>query len=72
MQNKNPIFIEYSTKPGYDCDCYKIMLPYEEYGVKTITLCRVSEGYDFAKTIAVGVIVRNLTDIIKIPPEFDA
>jgi hypothetical protein len=50
----NPIYIEYSSHDG--ADCYKIDIPYSRYKRETNVLCKVSQGYNHAKLIAIGLI----------------
>jgi hypothetical protein len=59
----NPIFAEYYSHE--ECDCYKIKLPWSEYSEEKMVLCKVSEGIEYAKLIATGVIVRHLLEVTK-------
>lgn len=59
----NPIYKEYY--PHEDCECYKINIPWAVNAQHKIVLCRVDQGYDYAKTIAVGIITQSLISAIK-------
>ena len=57
---KEIIYEEYY--PHEHCDCYKIDLPWPKYHQETMVLCKVSEGYEQARAIAIGVITKHLLD----------
>lgn len=58
----NPIYIEYYVHEG--CECYKIDLPWTRYNKATSVLCKVEEGIEFARLIAIGVIQRHLNEVL--------
>ena len=60
---KSPIYIDFYTHEN--ADCYKIDLPWTRYGKDTRVLCKVSDGYETAQLIAIGVITKNLIDSMK-------
>lgn len=60
----NPIFIEYY--PHEQCDCYKINLPWPKFAMETVVLCPVSKGIQLAKTIATGVLMNHIHNILNI------
>ena len=62
----NPIYIEFGIHQGEDC--YKIDIPWTNYGKETIILCRVSGGYKLAKCLALDVITEKLTESMKKEP----
>ena len=64
---KHPIYIEYYSHENEDC--YKIDLPWSEYRSDTKVLCKVSEGYEYARLIAIGVISKYFVEITKDAPE---
>lgn len=55
----NPIYIDYY--PHEKEDCYKINLPFTDYHKETTVLCKVSEGFELAQTLALGVLIRHIT-----------
>lgn len=59
----NPIYKEYYSHEN--CECYKIDIPWTKYGKDTKVLCKVSEGYNYAATLAIGVIVEELARAMK-------
>ena len=59
----NPIYCEWSVHEG-DL-CYKIDLPWSIFKKDTMVLCKVSEGYKLAKTIAIGAIIIRLLGVIE-------
>ena len=59
---KKVIYEEYY--PHEHCDCYKIDLPWSKYSKEIMVLCKVSDGYEYAKTISIGVIVKHLMECI--------
>ena len=58
--DKEIIYKEYYSHEG--CDCYKIDLPWPKYRKETIVLGKVSNGYATARTIAIGIIIKHLSD----------
>jgi hypothetical protein len=63
----NPIYREYYSHEN--ADCYKIDLPWSDYRKDTRVLCKVSEGYDYAVTLAVGIIMRHLGSVVEKEPK---
>jgi hypothetical protein len=63
----NPIFAEYY--PHEKCDCYKIKLPWPDYAEDKMVLCKVSEGYELAKTIALGVLTKHTVKVLNRPKQ---
>ena len=61
----NPLYVEYYSHEG--TTCYKIDLPWSNYGKDTLILCKESEGIDMAKTIAVGAIARRISEAVNLP-----
>jgi hypothetical protein len=59
----NPIFVEYYSHEK--CDCYKIKLPWSKYAEEKVVLCKVSEGMEYAKLVATGVLVKYLLEVTK-------
>ena len=59
----NPIYTAYYSHEGQDC--YKIDLPWTRYRKDTMVLCPVSQGYDCAKNLAIGVIQKHLMEAMK-------
>lgn len=57
-QFKNPIYKEYY--PHLGCDCYKIDLPYSRYAQHTKVLCTVSDGFDKARILAAGFLMKAI------------
>ena len=57
-QTKNPIFIEYYSHDK--CDCYKINLPWSTYHTEKLVLCKVSEGIEYARQLAIGVLTGHM------------
>jgi hypothetical protein len=57
---KKIIYVEYYSHEKEDC--YKIDLPWGDYKIHTKVLCKKSKGYEFAKTLAVGVVVQHLME----------
>lgn len=47
----NFLFIEYYSHE--ECDCYKIMNEYTKYKSDKIVLCKVSDGFEKALTLAI-------------------
>jgi len=58
---KNPIYVAYY--PHESDYCYKIDLPWPKYVKETIVLCKISEGYERARQIAWGVVVRHFNEV---------
>jgi hypothetical protein len=55
----NPIYIEKCGQENF----YKLDLPYYHINSKhTVLLCNVKEGYDRAKTIAIGHLFNHIND----------
>lgn len=61
------IYIAYYSHEN--TDCYKIDNPWGKYRKDTKVLCKVSEGYDYAKILAIGVINQCLTEALLTKPE---
>ena len=59
----NPIYIEYGIHQG--TDCYKIDLPWTEHLKETITLCRVEDGIELARTLSIGTIVQHMSEVTR-------
>jgi len=59
---KNPIYIEYYFHEK--CQCYKIDIPWTKYAKDTKVLCKVSEGYDYAKILAIGILNTSLNEAL--------
>jgi hypothetical protein len=53
----NPIFVEYYSHE--QTNCYKMLLPWSEYREEKVVLCKVQDGIDYAKTVALGILVRH-------------
>lgn len=66
----NPIYIEYYIHE--QCACYKINLPWTEFAKDIRVLCKVSEGIEKARLIAVGVVHEHLAEMIRKPMDDDA
>lgn len=62
-----PIYKEYYSHEN--ADCYKIDLPWSIYDRDIRVLCKVSDGYDLARTIAIGIISERIQEVTKIAPE---
>lgn len=58
--NKNPIFVQFYIHDN--CDCYKILNPFTKYRSETIVLCKVSEGYEKARTTAIETLHKKLVE----------
>ena len=67
MKSINPIFKEYYSHE--QTECYKINIPWSNYGRHTMVLCKVSEGLDYAKTLAIGIINKELIEALNDPIE---
>ena len=63
----NPIFIEYYSHEH--CDYYKIKVPWARDAEEKVILCRVEYGYEYAKLIAIGVIVEHLRSVTQERPK---
>ncbi len=61
---KNPIFKEYYSHES--ADCYKINLPWSEYKEEKVVLCKASEGYEYARTLATGLLLRHFVKAVEI------
>jgi hypothetical protein len=59
----NPIFIEYYSHE--QSQCYKIKNPWTKYGSETQVLCRVDQGIELAKILAVGVLNHCLNEALQ-------
>jgi hypothetical protein len=59
----NPIYIEYYSHER--CDCYKINNPWTKYGKDVYVLCRVDQGIEFARLVAIGVINQCLSEALQ-------
>ena len=57
----NPIFKENYSHEG--CDCYKIKLPYTKYSEHKHVLCKVSEGYEKARNLAIAILIKNIIEV---------
>jgi len=66
MENQTTIYIEYYSHEN--CDCYKIDNPWGKYRKDIKVLCKVSEGYEYAKILAIGIINQCLTEALKSIP----
>ena len=64
MAKMDIIYKEYYSHE--DCECYKIDMPWSQYRKDTRVLCKVSEGYSFACTVAMGEIVKHFINCIKV------
>jgi len=58
----NPIYVDYYVHEG--CMCFKIDLPWTQYAKHTTVLCRVDQGLSMAKTLAIGVVNKHLTQVL--------
>jgi len=54
----NALFKEYYTHEN--CVCYKINNPWSKMNQDKMVLCREEKGLKYAKTIAIGVMVKWL------------
>jgi hypothetical protein len=57
----NPIYKEYYSHEN--SECYKIDFPWSKYKKSTMVLCKVSEGYEHARNLAIAVIARGIVDV---------
>ena len=55
----NPIYIEYAIHE--QCDCYKIDNPWTLYKKETMILCKVEDGLEKAKRIAIEYTMQNFS-----------
>lgn len=62
IKKDSPIYVEYYSHEN--CDCFKVDLPYAKYNKHTIVLCKESQGYEYAKTIAIGGIIQHLMEVL--------
>lgn len=58
----SPIYVEYYSHENENC--FKIDLPWSKYRKDTTVLCKTSDGYECAKIIAIGVIVKRLMEVL--------
>lgn len=63
----NPIYIEYYSHEN--TECFKIDLPWGKYCKDTRVLCKISEGYEYAQMLAIGIVTKHLMEVIKDPPQ---
>jgi hypothetical protein len=59
----NPIYIDYYSHEN--CDCYKIDIPWTCYAQDIRVLCRVDEGIETARCLAIGIIIKYLIEILE-------
>ena len=63
----NPIYVEYySHENDY---CYMIGLPWTNYAKEIMVLCKISEGYQAARSIAQDVIVKHFNKVTAEKPK---
>ena len=62
IKKDSPIYLEYYSHDN--CNCFKIDMPYPKYNKHVMVLCKESDGYNYAKTIAIGVIINHITNIL--------
>jgi hypothetical protein len=53
--------------PHEKLQCYKLDLPFSQYGAETIVLCRVDEGLALAKSRAMQYLETRIADALKLP-----
>lgn len=62
MKTDTILYIEYYSH--LNCNCYKLDFPYPKFSKETVVLCKVTEGLELAKTIAIGALVRHITKVL--------